>query len=82
MLPKGHTHFTLQFPHFLGCYKRQEGVSYVYGRVEAQKDSRPNTFYFGNLGSDIDACEAACKDESECVAYTLYKVGDLFNEII
>ena len=61
--------------HFSGCYKREDGVSFVHGKVQAKTDNRPETFYFGELDQDVDACEAACKDQPDCVAYTLYKVS-------
>ena len=29
-------------------------------------ENRPNTFYFGYLGDDVDACAAACASEPAC----------------
>ena len=62
----------------LGCYKREKDVSYVLDKVVAKQDNRPETFYFGQMEQDVDACEAACKDEPDCVAYTLYQVCVLY----
>ena len=62
----------------LGCYKREKDVSYVLDKVLAKQDNRPETFYFGQKEQDVDACEAACKDEPDCVAYTLYQVCVLY----
>lgn len=68
------TTFGTIFLSFSGCYKRSKDIDFVFGKVEAKQEDRPSTFYFGQKGDDIDSCEAACKNERDCSAYTLYKV--------
>ena len=61
-----------------GCYERSPNKNYMFEKIQTPgSDDRPDTFYFGDFGDDVDRCEAACKDEPDCVAYTLFKVGSM-----
>ena len=51
----------------LTCWNQYSERNAVYGMVPGpRQESRPNTFYFGDLGDDVEACAAACARESNC----------------
>ena len=58
------------------CFKRVLKSSAIFGLPPntPQLDDRPNVFYFGNFGNDIDRCESACRDEPQCAAFTLFSM--------
>ena len=38
-------------------------------------ENRPQIFYFGNLGDDVEACHMACAAEADCLAYALHTLA-------
>ena len=49
------------------CWESYIDHNAVAGLVPgAGNDDRPNVYYFGYMGDDVEACKSACAAEAQC----------------
>ena len=68
------------------CWDHYTDMNAVNGLVTSVRtQDRPNSFYFGDMGDDVEACAGACARESNChvrkFGFCLFKMTLLFLNI-
>ena len=59
------------------CYQRYNDYNAIWGLTlnGPRTEWRPDVFFFGVMGDDVDRCESSCFSEPGCVAYSLFSTS-------